>query len=213
MERLIGEHTQADAPLVPFLLRELEKFTGVEWEQEDDITLVTLQRLEEGMAAGLARHEHGDGSSDDDRVLLTQFTIPSEPGNERIAMRQVAEAVKDLDLPKARVEKLKTAVAEATMNAMEHGNKFQPEVPVMVRVYASRASLSVDITDQGGAPPDVQASAQVPDIEAKLANLQTARGWGLFLIENMVDELHVTSDEQIHTVELVIKLGGEDDGE
>ncbi len=162
------------------------------------------------MAAGLARQADDQASSGEDRLLLTEFRVPSEPGNERIAMRQVAEAVRDLDLPQKRVDELKTAVAEATMNAMEHGNKFQPEVPVLVRVFASRASLSVGITDQGGAPPDVHA--QTPDLEAKLANLQTARGWGLFLIENMVDELNVTSDEHTHTVELVIKLGGEGNG-
>ena len=213
LQRLIAEHQETDAPLVPYLLHELERFTGPGWEQEDDITLVTLQRSEEVMAAGLARHEHDDGSSDSGRVLLTQFTIPSEAGNERIAMRQVADAVRQLELPPERVEKLKTAVAEATMNAMEHGNKFQPEVPVTVRVYASHATLSVGITDQGGAPPDMGARAPKPDIEAKLANLQTARGWGLFLIENMVDELHVTSGEQTHTVELVLKLTGGNNGD
>ncbi len=210
LQRLIAEHEQTAVPLVSYLLHELEKFTGAAWEQEDDITLVTLQRSEASMTVDPARQEDGNASSGDDRLLLTEFRIPSELGNERIAMRQVAEAVKDLDLPQKRVDKLKTAVAEATMNAMEHGNKFRPEVPVLVRVFASRASLSVGITDQGGAPSDVHA--QTPDLEAKLANLQTARGWGLFLIENMVDELHVTSDEHTHTVELVINLGGEDNG-
>jgi serine phosphatase RsbU (regulator of sigma subunit) len=32
------------AQLITFLLSELENFTGEEWEQEDDVTLVTLQR-------------------------------------------------------------------------------------------------------------------------------------------------------------------------
>jgi anti-sigma regulatory factor (Ser/Thr protein kinase) len=210
LQRLIAEHEQVDVPLVGYLLHELEEFTGAGWDQEDDITLVTLQRLEASMATGLARQEGDNSLSDDDRLLLTEFRVPSEPGNERIAMWQVAEAVRDLDLPQKRVDQLKTAVAEATMNAMEHGNKFQSEVPVLVRVFASRASLSVGITDQGGAPPDVHA--QTPDLEAKLANLQTVRGWGLFLIENMVDELHVTSDEHTHTVELVLKLGAGDNG-
>jgi serine phosphatase RsbU (regulator of sigma subunit) len=30
--------------LIDSLLAELEQFTGEEWEQEDDITLVTLER-------------------------------------------------------------------------------------------------------------------------------------------------------------------------
>ena len=31
--------------LIDTLLAELESFTGADWEQEDDITLVTLERL------------------------------------------------------------------------------------------------------------------------------------------------------------------------
>ena len=46
------------------------------------------------------------------------------------------------------------------------------------------------------------------DLEAKLAGLQTPRGWGLFLIENMVDEMNVLSDEVHHTIELVVYIEG-----
>jgi len=38
-------------------------------------------------------------------------------------------------------------------------------------------------------------------------------GWGLFLIRNMVDEMHVSGDEHHHTVELVLRTdGGGSDG-
>ena len=62
---------------------------------------------------------NGDNNSYDDRRTLAEFTVPSEPGNERLAMEQVSVAVQPLNLPKKRLEELKTAVAEATMNAME----------------------------------------------------------------------------------------------
>jgi anti-sigma regulatory factor (Ser/Thr protein kinase) len=41
--------------------------------------------------------------------------------------------------------------------------------------------------------------------------MQTPRGWGLFLIQNMVDETHITSDDVHHTVALVMHLEGGDD--
>jgi PAS domain S-box-containing protein len=44
MQRYVGAHPQG-AALIDSLLAELEQFTGDEWEQEDDITLLTLQRL------------------------------------------------------------------------------------------------------------------------------------------------------------------------
>jgi anti-sigma regulatory factor (Ser/Thr protein kinase) len=125
-------------------------------------------------------------------------------------MAQMAECVRELNLPADRLERLKTAVAEATMNAMEHGNKFRAEVPVNFVVRASDDKVSVLITDQGGGQPI--PAAPTPDLEAKLAGLQTARGWGLFLIKNMVDEMHVTTNEQTHTLELVMHLRGDGHG-
>jgi len=50
------------------------------------------------------------------------------------------------------------------------------------------------------------------ELQAKLAGLQKPRGWGLFLIKKMVDDVRVTSDERHHTVELVMRLGGGNDG-
>ena len=44
MQRYVGTHPEG-AALIDSLLAELEQFTGEEWEQEDDITLLTLQRL------------------------------------------------------------------------------------------------------------------------------------------------------------------------
>jgi anti-sigma regulatory factor (Ser/Thr protein kinase) len=116
----------------------------------------------------------------------------------------VAEAVAGLGLDEARLERLKTAVGEATMNAIEHGNQNRPELAVEVSVVADEASLTVRITDQGGERP--LPEVETPDLEAKLAGLQTPRGWGLFLIQNMVDELRTAVDEDHHTIELVMHL-------
>jgi serine phosphatase RsbU (regulator of sigma subunit) len=44
LRRLVGEHDGADGSLVDRLLQELSGFVGEGWEQEDDITFVTLQR-------------------------------------------------------------------------------------------------------------------------------------------------------------------------
>src|ERR687894_12884 len=46
LQGLVGAHRSDGSALVNFLLSELARFTGEEWEQEDDITLVTLDRSE-----------------------------------------------------------------------------------------------------------------------------------------------------------------------
>lgn len=44
LQQLLGDQTTA-APLIDVLLDELQHFTGDGWEQEDDVTMLTLQRI------------------------------------------------------------------------------------------------------------------------------------------------------------------------
>jgi len=145
------------------------------------------------------------------RRMISELSMPSEPGNERQATEEVARAVSGLGLPERTLERLKTAVAEATMNAMEHGNRYDPDVPVKIQVWLLEESLLVRIIDRGGSPPPSPNATEVPDLEAKLEGMQTPRGWGLFLIKNMVDEVRVSGNPDHHTVELLMLLKGEDD--
>lgn len=209
--------------LIEFLLQELGRFTGDEWEQEDDVTLVVLKRAETTTSerhdmdknagfTGSSENENEPGERDlwqRDWRVVAEFELPSEPGNERRAMEEVAKVAQDLELPQTRMEKLKTAVAEATMNAMEHGNKYKADIPVQIEVMTIDDALAVRITDRGGGQPIPEA--EQPDLEAKLAGAQSPRGWGLFLIESMVDEMNVLTDDVHHTVELIMYLG-EDEG-
>jgi len=142
---------------------------------------------------------------------LASFTMPSEPGNERLALAQVAEAVAGEGLSPSRLDRLKTAVAEAAMNAIEHGNRNQPDLPVDVEVTAADGDIVVTITDQGGAPEEAGPAAD-PDLAAKLAGEQAPRGWGLFLIRHMVDAMDVTTEGTRHTVRLVMRATGRDAG-
>lgn len=198
LARLMEQDRHGEA-LIDLVLAELDRFTGPGWEQEDDITLVALHRSPDAAAIAAA---NGTGRR------LAEFSVPSEPGNERLVTARVAEAVRGLDLGD-RLERLKTAVAEAAMNAIEHGNQNRPELEVEVRVVASDSELRVRITDQGG--ERAIQEAEPPDLEAKLAGLQKPRGWGLFLIKNMVDGMDVSSDEHQHTVELILHLKGDGD--
>ncbi len=47
LQGLVGTHRSGGSALIGFLLSELSRFVGEGWEQEDDITLVTLERSEE----------------------------------------------------------------------------------------------------------------------------------------------------------------------
>ncbi len=197
--------------LIDLLLSELAGFTGPGWEQEDDITLVTLSRSAGARVGDDAIPELAGATANGSGRTLAAFTVQSAEGNERSAIERVEEVVQGLGLAGQRLERLKTAVGEATMNAMEHGNRYREDMPVAIEVLAFDELLRVRITDHGG-DREVPA-AETPDIEAKLAGEQKPRGWGLFLIERMVDEMQVRSDETHHTVELGVHLKGDDDGD
>jgi serine phosphatase RsbU (regulator of sigma subunit)/anti-sigma regulatory factor (Ser/Thr protein kinase) len=182
------------AELIDRVLTDLRQHTGQDAEQEDDITMVTLERSAAGRPA-----ENGARAPQ-----VIEFEVPSAEGNERLALARVSTIVAPLGLPEARLKRLETAVGEATMNAMEHGNEYREDLPVTVRVLTGTGAVRVQITDHGGGPDE--RVAEVPDIEAKLAGLQRPRGWGMFLIKNMVDEAHEANDGALHTVELVMRL-------
>src|SRR5262249_14906879 len=127
----LGAFVAGSADLISGLLESLGAFTGDGWEQEDDITLVTLRRVGASPAIELS------------------FQLQSKPGNERAAMERVAEAVAPLRLEPKRLDQLKTAVAEAALNAIEHGNQGREELPVEIEVFTSGGELVVRISDEG----------------------------------------------------------------
>jgi anti-sigma regulatory factor (Ser/Thr protein kinase) len=140
---------------------------------------------------------------------LASFALASVPGSERVALAQVADSVADLNLPPRLLDKLKTAVAEATMNAIEHGNDNRPDLAVDIEVFYSGTEITVTITDRGGRGgpgwADQGADAEIPDLDRKLSGDQRPRGWGLFLIRHMVDGVKVTAEGEHRTVRLTIR--------
>lgn len=152
-------------------------------DQEDDVTMLALQRL--------------DGADRDDVVRLS---VPSVVGAERAVMARV-EAATSRVLPPERLEALLTAVSESVMNAVEHGNQGRECLAVDVLVQVGRDDVVVEVTDfgrgrHGPAPP--------PDLNLKLAGLQPPRGWGLFLVEQLVDRVEEIVDGDRHTVILTL---------
>lgn len=200
LQALMAEHP-GGATLVNYLLDKLADFTQPDWEQEDDVTLMTLQRRVEIQAESSINGRQPVTLSWE---RIAELEIASQPGNERQALEQVSTSLQELEIPAGWLEKLKTAVAEATMNAMEHGNQYQEDVPVQIEVLKSDKAVAVRITDQGGG--QLLPQPDIPDLEAKLAGEQSPRGWGLYLIQNMVDELKIDFTETHHTMELVFYL-------
>lgn len=77
------------------------------------------------------------------------------------------------------------AVREAAVNAVLHGNEYDPARKVTVRLENTGKSLIVSIADEGhGLDP-----SKIPDPLAP-ENLLRGTGRGIFLMRSMMDEVH-----------------------
>jgi anti-sigma regulatory factor (Ser/Thr protein kinase) len=194
---LVGTR-RADGAMMTSILDALDRFCGPKHEPEDDVTMVSVKRVSSA--------ETSAGAFSAEPIDFGSFILPSEEGNERFVMERVAAIAAGLGMEKSKLERLKTAVSEASMNAIEHGNGFDPALSVDVTVSRKGDRLIVRIEDHGSGPTG--GEAEFPDLDAKLAGLQSPRGWGLFLIEEMVDGFHHHQEDERHVMELEMALEG-----
>lgn len=133
-----------------------------------------------------------------------ELSLPSILGYERIAMDSCASLARLMGVVPDRIEDLKTAVSEACINAMEHGNELRPESRVVVTLQCTGDAMCIWVKDQGKGfiqPPEP------PDIIRKLERLQTPRGMGMFLIEQLVDHVDFNKEtEDGHIVSMTVRL-------
>jgi len=138
-----------------------------------------------------------------------ELRLPSRLGFEKIAMATASSVAKLMGFAPDRVEDLKTAVAEACINAMEHGNKLDESLIVGVILSMDETSLEVKVLDTGTGPP---SGVHTPDMDKKMHGEEASRGMGMFLIQSLVDEAEwVSSPPAGSYARLVIRLNKTED--
>ncbi|MCA9743555.1 MAG: ATP-binding protein [Deferribacteres bacterium] len=135
---------------------------------------------------------------------IVRLMIPSTFGYEKIAMNAAAELAEIAGIPPDRSQDLCTATAEACINAMQHGNKMSPTTSVDILYYLKDNTLEIEIYDHGAG---IQKHPPKPVLERKLSKKDAPRGWGIFLIENLVDQVEFgISSRHGHVTRLIMKL-------
>lgn len=117
-----------------------------------------------------------------------ELQIPSRRGYEKVAIAAANSLARLEGAGDEAARDLATAVAEACLNAMEHGHRFNPALPVKLTFRPIPGLLEVDIIDTG--PPFTLPSAE-PSLRNKIEGDEEARGWGLYLIRNLVNRVEV----------------------
>ena len=139
------------------------------------------------------------------RPTTVEVRLPSRLGYEKVAMSTAAAVAKLMGFREDRVDDLKTAVAEACINAMEHGNRMNEGLSVGVVLCAGEDSLEVKVIDDGKGLKNLPPK---PDIDRKIHGEEDPRGMGMFLIQALVDEAEwvAGANGKASYVRLVIRL-------
>ena len=139
------------------------------------------------------------------KSTTVEVRLPSRMGYEKVAMGTAAAMAKLIGFPEDRVEDLKTAVAEACINAIEHGNRLNEKLSVGVVFSAGPHELEVKVIDDG---KGMKKQPEKPDIDRKMLGEEDPRGMGMFLIQALVDEAEwvAGTDGNSSYVRLVIRL-------
>jgi serine/threonine-protein kinase RsbW len=133
--------------------------------------------------------------------------LPNQIGYERIAMASSASLARMFDFPPQRIEDLKTVVSEAAINAMQHGNKGRPDALVTVDFEYKEDAIYIQVTDEGGG---VKELLPKPDIDRIIEELDPPIGFGVFLIQELADEVEFNLDkDKGHCLKMVVKKNRE----
>ena len=133
-----------------------------------------------------------------------EVRLANKLGYERVAMACSASFAQMMGLPPERIEDLKTMVAEAAINAMEHGNKGRPDARVTVSMDCRDDTINVTVMDEGDG---IKEFPPKPDIEKIIEDLDSPVGFGLFLISQLADQVEFNEvTDTGHVVKMAIKM-------
>lgn len=138
-----------------------------------------------------------------------ELRLPSKLGFEKVAMQTASGVARLMGFPDDRIEDLKTAVAEACINAIEHGNRFDERLSIGIILSMEDGKLEVKILDSGSG---LHKKMNRPDIDRKMHGEEQARGMGMFLMQALVDEAEWTQTPHGgNCVRLMIRLDKEEE--
>ena len=126
-------------------------------------------------------------------TLSMDLSFPSELGYEKVARDAVAAFARRLGFDRERIEDLKTALGEACINAIEHGNGRAPGLHVVVSCVCAGELLTIEVHDKG--LKRYQGGSAETGIDLKLQGLAPLRGMGLMMIGQLMDEAGFTESQ------------------
>jgi anti-sigma regulatory factor (Ser/Thr protein kinase) len=129
-----------------------------------------------------------------------ELTLPIIPDMELAAIKTAEVIAKHMDLGEEKSDEISMALIEATINAFEHSESDAENVEIHFVIQDD--TLVIKVTDKGKGFN--KANVKIPKIEEKLRS-DNKRGWGLQLIQELMDTVEFESSPEGTTVTMTKK--------
>ncbi|HNR19696.1 MAG TPA: ATP-binding protein [Bacteroidia bacterium] len=126
--------------------------------------------------------------------------ISSRPESINIIEKLIDDMRSEHDIHEDAFGNILVAVTEAVNNAIQHGNKYDPNKKVKVTYEMEEETMSFTISDQGSGFDYYN----LPDPTAP-ENIEKPTGRGVFLMKHLADQIIFSDNGK--TVELFFKTG------
>lgn len=130
-------------------------------------------------------------NNDNSVVNEIDLVIPILPNMEIVAINTATSIGEFMSLDQDRIDEIKIALIEAIINAFEHSKSRDRKVHI--KFFVSEEDLTVVVRDHGGGFS--LDEVKKPEISEKLRS-SYKRGWGLMLIENLMDDVQIQSNQE-----------------
>jgi anti-sigma regulatory factor (Ser/Thr protein kinase) len=124
-----------------------------------------------------------------------ELKLPVIANMELVAVQTAEVVARYMDLSEDKAAEISMALIEACINAFEHS---QAQNNVFIHFILEENSLVIKVIDQGIGFD--KAKVEIPAIENKLGTDERKRGWGLQLIQELMDSVEFESGKDGTTV-------------
>ena len=118
-----------------------------------------------------------------------ELKLPVLKNMELVATNTSEVVSKHMDLSEEKSAEISMALIEACINAFEHS---ETKEDIYIHFIISDENLTIKVIDKGVGFDS--SSIKLPNIEDKVGTQERKRGWGLMLIQELMDEVDYESD-------------------